>query len=69
MNYFMPNLDIDPLYYHNKASRMIKRYQKDHQFYIMTGEGNGGKSIDHIKKTLKDPKLAPYDSDNDAAGN
>lgn len=67
----MPNPYKDHLYYYVKAYRMIERYKQDHeqQFYIFTGEGNGGKSIDHIKNILQDPKLAPYDSDNDEPAN
>ena len=67
----MPKQDIDPLYYHKKAFRMIGRYkqQNEQQFYIFTGEGNAGKSIEFIKSILKDPKLAPYDSDHEGPNN
>jgi len=65
----MPNPYKDHLQYYEKVSRMIERYEQYNQFYIFTGVGNGGKSINHIKSILQDPKLAPYDSDNDEPAN
>lgn len=66
----MPNPDIDPLHYHKKFQRMIKRYSlHNDMFYIFTGTGNASKSIDFIKSMLNDPKLVPYDSDNENYGN
>lgn len=67
----MPKQNIDPLYYHKKAGRMIERYKNHNEdlFYIFSGQYNGGKSIDFIKSILKDPRLAPYDLDNDEPAN
>ena len=62
----MPKPDIEPLYFHKKMQRMIERYNRyNGDIYIFTGPGNACKSINYVKSVLKDPKLAPYDSDND----